>query len=77
MSDAIGWPTAEYDGIADFYARNMEDFFKAFSDPFDSEVAFVDEKNFVDHSAAHITLGREFVVVEDGKTVETHTTVFN
>jgi len=66
----------EYDGIADFYVRKFEDFEEAFKDPEYLEKIYPDELKLVDFDTLILTVGYDYVVVEDSKKVETHARSF-
>lgn len=62
-------PTLSYDGMADFWVRNYEDFEKAYEDPFYLEVVKKDEEYLFDLESLRVTAGVEYCVIEDGKVV--------
>ena len=62
-------PTLSYDGQADFWVRNYEDFEKAYEDPFYLEVVKKDEEYLFDLESLRVTAGVEYCVIEDGKVV--------
>jgi hypothetical protein len=65
-------PTLSYDGMADFWVRNYEDFEKAYGDPFYLEVVKKDEEYIFDLESLRVTAGVEYCVIEDGKVVQQH-----
>ncbi|CAN9428601.1 unnamed protein product [Alternaria sp. RS040] len=65
-------PTLSYDGMADFWVRNFEDFEKAYEDPFYLEVVKKDEEYLFDLESLRVTAGVEYCVIEDGKVVQEH-----
>jgi hypothetical protein len=65
-------PTLSYDGMADFWVRNYEDFEKAYEDPFYLEVVKKDEEYLFDLESLRVTAGVEHCVIEDGKVVQEH-----
>ncbi|KAH8634323.1 hypothetical protein IG631_09723 [Alternaria alternata] len=65
-------PTLSYDGMADFWVRNYEDFEKAYEDPFYLEVVKKDEEYLFDLESLRVTAGVEYSVIEDGKVVQEH-----
>jgi uncharacterized protein (TIGR02118 family) len=65
-------PTLSYDGMADFWVRNYEDFEKAYEDPFYLEVVKKDEEYLFDLESLRVTAGVEYCVIEDGKVVQEH-----
>ena len=72
MSDAVGRPGLQYDGMADFYVHKYEDFEAAFLDPEYQERIRPDELRFVDMDSIALTVGVEYIPVDDGKLVEKH-----
>ncbi|CAN9454407.1 unnamed protein product [Alternaria alternata] len=65
-------PTLSYDGMADFWVRNYEDFEKAYEDPFYLEVVKKDEEYLFDLESLHVTAGVEYCVIGNGKVVQEH-----
>ena len=76
MSDATGRPMLEYDGMGDFWVRKYEDFEAAFLDPFYQKTIQPDELKLIDPDATVVTIGVEYIVIEEGAKVETHTRDF-
>lgn len=72
MSDAVGRPALQYDGMGDFWVRKYEDFEAAFLDPEYQEKIRPDELRFIDADNIALTVGVERVVLDDGKEVTTH-----
>lgn len=72
MSDAVGRPMLGYDGMGDFWVRKYEDFEAAFLDPEYQEKIRPDELNLIDMDTIAVTVGVEFVAIDDGKVVESH-----
>jgi hypothetical protein len=72
MSDAVGRPTLQYDGMGDFWVRKYEDFEAAFLDPEYRAKIRPDELNLIDMDSITVTVGVELVVLDDGKVVEKH-----
>ncbi|CAI9633367.1 hypothetical protein GT037_008905 [Alternaria burnsii] len=65
-------PTLSYDGMADFWVRNFEDFQKAYEDPFYLDVVKKDEEYLFDLESLRVTAGVEYYVIEDGKVMQEH-----
>lgn len=65
-----------YDGMGDFWVRKYEDFEAAFLDPYYQAVIQPDEKNLICMDTISVTIGVEFIVLEDGTIVESHTRDF-
>jgi len=61
-----------YDGMGDFWVRKYEDFEAAFLDPYYQETIRPDELKLIDMDSIAVTIGAEYVVIEDGKKVEEH-----
>lgn len=62
----------EYDGFGDFYVRKYEDFENAFLDPEYMEKIRPDELRLIDMERIGVTVGVEYVVINEGKLVEKH-----
>lgn len=69
---ASGKPAMSYDGTADFWVRKYEDFENAFLDAEYLEKIKADEMIFIDVKSAVVTVGVEYLVIDDGKVVENH-----
>jgi hypothetical protein len=67
MSDAVGRPMLEYDGMGDFYVRKYEDFENAFLDPEYNEKIRPDELKLIDMDSIAVTIGVENVAIDNGK----------
>lgn len=61
-----------YDGMGDFYVRKYEDFENAFLDPEYMEKIRPDELRLIDMDSIGVTVGVEYVVIDDGRVVEKH-----
>ena len=72
MSDAVGRPVMDYDGAGDFWVRDYKDFEAAFLDPEYQEKIRPDELKFIDMDSIVVTVGVEYIVVDDGKALEEH-----
>ena len=72
MSDAVGRPLLEYDGMGDFWVHNYEDFEAAFLDPEYQEKIRPDELKLIDMDSIAVTVGVEYVAIDNGKVVEEH-----
>lgn len=72
MSDAVGRPTLDYDGMGDFWVQKYEDFEAAFLDPEYLESIRPDELKFVDMDSLRLTVGVDYVCIDDGKVVQDH-----
>ncbi|KAH6662585.1 EthD domain-containing protein [Halenospora varia] len=72
MSAQTGRPMLEYDGFGDFYVRKYEDFENAFLDPEYMEKIRPDELRLIDMERIGVTVGVEYVVINEGKLVEKH-----
>ncbi|KAB5513243.1 EthD domain-containing protein [Coniochaeta sp. 2T2.1] len=72
MSEAVGRPMLEYDGMGDFWVRKYEDFEAAFLDPEYQEKIRPDELKLIDMDSIAVTVGVEYVAIDDGKVVEHH-----
>jgi hypothetical protein len=59
--------------MADFYVKKYEDFEAAFLDPYYKEVMQADELKLIDMESVAVTIGYEYIVVDQGKKVESHT----
>lgn len=76
MFDATGRSPLAYDGMGDFWVRKYEDFEAAFLDPYYQEVIQPDEKELIDMESIAVTIGVEYVVIEEGEIVERHARKF-
>jgi hypothetical protein len=72
MSDAVGRPVLDWDGIADFYVRKYEDFEAAFLDSEYIERIRPDEVKLIDMDTVRLTVGVDFVCMSEGNIVEQH-----
>jgi hypothetical protein len=72
MSEAVGRPLLEYDGMGDFWVRKYEDFESAFLDEEYQEKIRPDELKLIDMDSIAVTVGVEYVAIDDGKVVESH-----
>ena len=59
----------EYDGIADFYVKEYVDFERAFEDPEYIENIRPDELRLIDMDRIAVTVGCEFVVIDEGVSI--------
>ncbi|KAF3910468.1 hypothetical protein ABW20_dc0108495 [Dactylellina cionopaga] len=69
IHSALGWPTASYDGIADFYVRELKHFTDAVADDYYKTVLIPDGAIFADYSDFSLTVGEEYVCLDDLKPV--------
>lgn len=76
MFDATGRVPLAYDGIGDFWVRKYENFEAAFLDPYYQKAIQPDEKNLIDMNTIAVTMGVEYIVLEDGKIIDTHSRNF-
>lgn len=72
MSEAVNRPLLQYDGLADFYVRKYEDFEAAFLDPEYEAKIRPDELKLIDMDSIAVTVGVEYVAIDDGKVVNDH-----
>ena len=56
-------PTLSYDGVADFYVKSLEDFKKAYEDPYYRDVVKKDEEYLFDVKNMRIMVGTETHVI--------------
>ncbi|KAH7312449.1 EthD domain-containing protein [Stachybotrys elegans] len=76
MAEAIGKPLMAYDGVGDFWVRRYEDFEAAFLDPEYKERLQPDEDKFVDRDSVSLTVGVDYVCVDNGEIVHEHSRRF-
>ncbi|KAL1901980.1 hypothetical protein Sste5346_001686 [Sporothrix stenoceras] len=76
MSEAVGRPGLQYDGMGDFWVRKYEDFEAAFLDPEYQEKIRPDELRLIDMDTVAVTVGVEYVAIDDGKIVTEHSRSF-
>ncbi|KAK0391454.1 hypothetical protein NLU13_0955 [Sarocladium strictum] len=72
MADAVGRPVLDWDGMADFYVRRYEDFEAAFLDSEYMDRIRPDEIKLIDMDTVRLTIGVDFVCINDGEVVEQH-----
>lgn len=72
MSDAVGRPVLDWDGIADFYVRKYEDFEAAFLDSEYLERIRPDEVKLINMESIRLTVGVDYVCIDEGEIVEKH-----
>jgi hypothetical protein len=72
MSDATGRPMFGFDGSADFYVKKYEDFESCFLDPYYEKVIKPDEQKLIDMETIAVTIGYEYIMIEDGKEFTAH-----
>ncbi|KAL1596557.1 hypothetical protein SLS60_009205 [Paraconiothyrium brasiliense] len=76
MFDATGRSPLSYDGMGDFWVRKYEDFEAAFLDPYYQKVIQPDEKKLICMDTISVTIGVEYVVIDNGEIVRTHARSF-
>ena len=76
MYEATGQEIADYDGMAEFYVRKFEDWANAFKDPEYMEKINPDELKFADVDSSVITVGSDYIIIENGEIMTTHTEEF-
>ncbi|KAF2265055.1 hypothetical protein CC78DRAFT_567836 [Lojkania enalia] len=76
MFEATGRTLLAYDGMGDFWVKKYEDFEAAFLDQYYQQVIQPDEKNLIDMDTIAVTIGVEYIVIEDGEIVEKHSRDF-
>ncbi|KAF2095936.1 hypothetical protein NA57DRAFT_78710 [Rhizodiscina lignyota] len=59
-----------FDGVADFWMYKLEDFLNATKDPYYKEKVAADEDYLFDRTATRMTIGKEVVVIENGKVLQ-------
>lgn len=67
MTVGVGRPLTACDGMAEFYVKKWEDFEAAFADPYYLEVVAPDEQRFMNTQNLTMTVGVEYIVIEDGE----------
>lgn len=65
-----------YDGLADFYVRDVKDFENAFKDREYIETILPEEQKFIDPDSLNLTVGFDYVIVDAQKPVEGHAVKF-
>jgi len=60
------------DGIADVYFKDLATYREAFKDPYYVEKVAPDEARFLNREKTLVTVGYDYVVIEEGKLVDTH-----
>jgi hypothetical protein len=76
MFDATRRSPLSYDGMGDFWVRKYEDFEAAFLDPYYQKVIQPDEKKLICMDTISVTIGVEYVVIDEGRIVQTHARSF-
>jgi hypothetical protein len=76
MFHATGRKPMAYDGMGDFWVKKYEDFEAAFLDPYYQKVIQPDEKNLTDMDSISVTIGVEYIIIEDGQIVQEHSRDF-
>ncbi|KAF2840325.1 hypothetical protein M501DRAFT_1015385 [Patellaria atrata CBS 101060] len=72
MLDATGREALEFDGAADFYVQKYEDFESAFLDQEYQDKIRPDELKLIDMDTIRVTIGVEYIVIDEGKMVREH-----
>jgi hypothetical protein len=72
MSEAVGRPVLDWDGIADFYVHKYEDFEAAFLDSEYRERIRPDELKLIDMETVRMTVGVDYVCIDEGHIQEKH-----
>lgn len=72
MAKAAGRPMLSFDGMSDAYVKDFKTFEDAFKDPEYLEKIRPDELAFIDVENLQMTIGYDYVVVENGKIVTEH-----
>ncbi|KAF2439925.1 hypothetical protein P171DRAFT_342588, partial [Karstenula rhodostoma CBS 690.94] len=67
MFEATGRSPLSCDGMVEFWVRKYEDYEAAFKDPFYLNAIKADEKKLVCPDTISVTIGAEYVLIEDGK----------
>ncbi|KAL9949326.1 hypothetical protein ACHAQF_005400 [Verticillium nonalfalfae] len=67
MAKAAGRPMLEYDGMSDAYVKDFKTFEDAFRDPEYLQKIRPDELAFIDVENLQMTIGYDWLVVENGK----------
>ncbi|KAJ6259247.1 hypothetical protein Dda_6146 [Drechslerella dactyloides] len=63
----------EYDGVADFYVRKLDDWTRAvMEDKYYMDELVPDALIFGDFAGARVTVGEEYVVIDDGRIIQEH-----
>lgn len=69
-------PTLEYDGSSEYWARDMQTFENMLADKdYQTKIA-PDEANFLDPQSVKMTIGVEYIVVENQNAVTEHGRAF-
>lgn len=76
MAKAAGRPMLSFDGMSDAYVHDFKTFQDAFKDPEYLEKIRPDELAFIDVENLQMTIGYDYVVVENGKKVTEHARLF-
>ena len=63
-------PTLSYDGVADFYVKSLEEFKKAYEDPYYKDTVKPDEEYLFDVKNMRIMVGAEKHVIEEGEILQ-------
>ncbi|KAK6517574.1 hypothetical protein TWF281_004224 [Arthrobotrys megalospora] len=66
------WPLSTFDGIEDFYVRDLKDFTDAILDDYYQKTLLPDAGVFADATSIFISVGQDFVLVDDGKIIGQH-----
>jgi hypothetical protein len=72
MSDAVGRPVLDWDGMADFYVRDYNDFEAAFLDAEYLERIRPDELRFIDMDSIRLTVGVDYICIDQDQVVKEH-----
>lgn len=72
MSEAVGRPLLQYDGMGDFWVREYEDFEAAFLDPEYQEKIRPDELKLIDMDSIAVTVWVDYVAIDGGEVVKEH-----
>ena len=72
----VNRPSHEFDGIADFYVKDLKQFTDAFEDDYFRDVVAPDELMFVDVEKTSTTIGYEYIVLENAEKVQSHARAF-
>ncbi|RVD90445.1 uncharacterized protein DFL_001410 [Arthrobotrys flagrans] len=66
------WPLSTFDAIEDFYVRELKDFTDAILDDFYQRTLLPDAGVFADAASIFLSVGDDYIIIDDGKVVEQH-----
>ncbi|KAF3099027.1 hypothetical protein TWF569_009255 [Orbilia oligospora] len=66
------FPLSKFDGIEDFYVRDIKDFTDALGDEEYKKILSPDAGKFIDTPSLFLSVGEDYVLIENGEVQQSH-----